>query len=183
MRRPAECAATRDEMPTGRLPSLDGLRAVSILLVLGWHLNDRNRIPGFGYVTYYYGTLGVQIFFVISGFLISWLLLADEAAAGSVSLRSFYARRALRILPVQFAYLAVLALLTLTTALRWSGCEVATALTYTKDIACQTWADAHLWSLSVEEQFYLIWPVVLILVCLRFWNRRHTRISTIGQIR
>jgi peptidoglycan/LPS O-acetylase OafA/YrhL len=147
----------------GRLPSLDGLRAVSIFLVLGWHLNDMEQVPGTRFITYYYGTLGVQIFFVISGFLITWLLLAEEAQTGSASLRSFYARRALRILPVQFAYLAVLALLALTTDFHWSACQVLTAITYTKDFGCQVPVDGHLWSLSVEEQFYLLWPPIVVL--------------------
>jgi peptidoglycan/LPS O-acetylase OafA/YrhL len=147
----------------GRLPSLDGLRAVSIFLVLGWHLNSEDRVPGAWFISYYYGTLGVQIFFVISGFLITWLLLAEEAQVGSVSLKSFYARRALRILPVQFAYLSVLALLTFTTRLHWTACQVLTAITYTKDFGCQGWVDGHLWSLSVEEQFYLLWPPILVL--------------------
>ena len=120
---------------TARLPSLDGLRAVSIVLVLAWHVTSRDRVPGTGFITYYYGTLGVQIFFVISGFLITWLLLAEEARIGSVSLKSFYARRALRILPVQFAYFSVLVLLTVMTDFHLSTCQVLTTITYTKKIS------------------------------------------------
>jgi peptidoglycan/LPS O-acetylase OafA/YrhL len=95
---------------SGRLPSLDGLRAVSICLVLLWHMYSQDAVPGTDFFSYYYGTLGVQIFFVISGFLITWLLLDEEAKTGSVSLKSFYARRGLRIIPVQIAYLSVLRL-------------------------------------------------------------------------
>ena len=147
----------------GRLPSLDGLRAVSICLVLLWHMHSQGAVPGTNFFSYYYGTLGVQIFFVISGFLITWLLLDEEDKTGSVSLKSFYVRRGLRIIPVQIAYLAVLALLSRTTEFHWSTCQFLTAITYTKNFGCQTWPDAHLWSLSVEEQFYLLWPPLLVM--------------------
>jgi peptidoglycan/LPS O-acetylase OafA/YrhL len=162
---------TLETMPatkiSGRLPSLDGLRAVSICLVLLWHMHSEDAVPGTNFFSYYYGTLGVQIFFVISGFLITWLLLDEEAKTGSVSLKSFYARRGLRIIPVQIAYLAVLALLGRTTEFHWSSCQILTAITYTKNFGCQTWPDAHLWSLSVEEQFYLLWPPLLVLATRR----------------
>src|SRR5580704_6551195 len=73
-----------------RLPSLDGFRAVGIALVLGWHLNDKGAVPGTQIFSERTGTLGVQIFFVLSGFLITKLLLDEEAQSGSVSLKSFY---------------------------------------------------------------------------------------------
>jgi peptidoglycan/LPS O-acetylase OafA/YrhL len=147
---------------SGRLPSLDGFRAVSIVLVVGWHLHHKSDVPGMQLFSAYTGTLGVQIFFVLSGFLITRLLLEEKAQTGSVSLKSFYARRALRIVPVYLAYLLVLALLSLTTGLHVSACQFATAITFTKNFGCQTWIDAHLWSLSVEEQFYLLWPPFLV---------------------
>src|SRR5262249_48485856 len=117
------------------------------------------------------GPLGVTIFFVLSGFLITLLLVREEIAGGEISLRAFYARRALRILPVYAAYVAALVVISHTTAVDLSGCEWTTTLTFTKNFACGQWVDGHLWSLSVEEQFYLFWPIAL--ACLpqrrRLW--------------
>lgn len=146
-----------------RLPSLDGLRAVSILMVLGGHVTAFGPAPLFDPVApLFRADLGVRIFFVISGFLISFLLLNEWASSASgVSLRNFYIRRCLRLVPVQLAFILALFLLTMTTGLRLDACHFITALTYTKNYACGAWVDGHLWSLSVEEQFYLLWPVVL----------------------
>src|SRR5262249_5138063 len=115
------------------------------------------------------GPLGVTIFFVLSGFLITFLLVSEEIARGAISLRAFYARRALRILPVYAAYVMALVVINQTTAVDLSPCEWATTLTFTKNFACGQWVDGHLWSLSVEEQFYLLWPFAL--ECLP--RRRH----------
>lgn len=113
------------------------------------------------------GTLGVRVFFVISGFLITTLLLREQERGG-IALSRFYIRRALRLGPVQLAYVAALFILTQTTALQVSTCQFVTALTYTKNYACSGWVDGHLWSLSVEEQFYLIWPAVLVFLPARW---------------
>jgi len=151
-----------------QIPSLNGFRALSILIVLGSHLAFSQTAPAIfapflhlfdgGLVN---GALGVRIFFCISGFLITTLLLAELRANGAICLSRFYARRALRIIPVSYAYIFVLFVLTQTTALVVTPCEFATALSYTKNYACSSWIDGHLWSLSVEEQFYLIWPLTL----------------------
>jgi peptidoglycan/LPS O-acetylase OafA/YrhL len=147
------------------LPSLDGLRAVSILLVVLGHAFSMTAPSGWRPLTYVFdGGLGVRIFFVISGFLITTLLLREQAEAGAISLPRFYVRRFLRLAPVQLAYIGALFLLTLTTPLQVSTCEFATSLTYTKNYGCGTWVDGHLWSLAVEEQFYLIWPTLLALL-------------------
>jgi peptidoglycan/LPS O-acetylase OafA/YrhL len=105
--------------------------------------------------------LGVVIFFVISGYLITTLL-ADEMDRDVASLPRFYARRFVRLAPAQLVFIGALFLLTGVTPLRLSACQFATALTYTKNYACRGWVDAHLWSLSVEEQFYLLWPAALV---------------------
>ncbi len=104
------------------------------------------------------GDLGVRFFFVISGFLITWLLLQEQARTGSVSLSSFYIRRALRILPVYFLYLFVLGFFT---HYSQSAASWAVNLTFTTNFFWSPFATAHLWSLGVEEQFYLLWPWLL----------------------
>jgi peptidoglycan/LPS O-acetylase OafA/YrhL len=86
------------ELHTARhIPSLDGLRAVAVMVVIVYH-------AGFAVVP---GDIGVSIFFVLSGFLITWLLLKEEEQGGKISLRNFYMRRVLRIFPAYFAFLAV----------------------------------------------------------------------------
>ncbi|MFL6799907.1 MAG: acyltransferase family protein [Xanthobacteraceae bacterium] len=147
----------------GWLPSLNGLRALSVTIVIGSHLlyahPELNVAP---LALVLSGDLGVRIFFVISGFLISTLMLKEMDAYGSVSLKRFYLRRALRLLPLQFSFVAFLFLLTLLTSLKIDTCEFITAITFTKNYACRGWVEGHLWSLAVEEQFYLMWPIVLI---------------------
>ena len=156
-----------------RLPSLDGIRAVCIALVLGAHAARSIGFPdgwkaGASYVVN--GPLGVTVFFVLSGFLITFLLVREEIVRGAISLRAFYARRALRILPVYGAYVGALALIGQTTAVDLTKCEWATTLTFSKDFGCGQWVDGHLWSLSVEEQFYVFWPIAV--ACLPRRRRR-----------
>jgi peptidoglycan/LPS O-acetylase OafA/YrhL len=157
---PIDDVAMRNEavQSSGRLPSLDGFRAVSIALVLASHAASTLHQPRNLYV----GDLGVRCFFVISGFIITHLLLEEEKKTGGISLRLFYARRCLRIMPVYFLFVLCLAIINATTSLHLPLCNFATALTYTKDFACGQWIDGHLWSLSVEEQFYLLWPLILV---------------------
>nr|WP_269778606.1 acyltransferase [Microlunatus antarcticus] len=138
------------------VPALDGLRAVALLLVVLFHA----RIPGFSN-----GDLGVDVFFVLSGFLISGILLRS-AGRGRVSYADFYRRRALRLLP---AYLTVLIVCVLTDLLHDSGGTLkgaATSFFYVSNWAAAagvgTGLLAHTWSLSIEEQFYLLWPLVLV---------------------
>jgi peptidoglycan/LPS O-acetylase OafA/YrhL len=157
-----------------RLPSLDGIRAVCIALVIGAHAEKTVGFPDAWRNAASYlvnGALGVTIFFVLSGFLITFLLVREELARGGISLRAFYARRALRILPVYAAYVTALVAISQMTAVDFSACEWTTTLTFTKNFACGQWVDGHLWSLSVEEQFYLFWPMAV--ACLtrrrRMW--------------
>jgi peptidoglycan/LPS O-acetylase OafA/YrhL len=95
---------------TNRLPGLDGIRAISISLVIVFHLTVSTGLKPFTA-----GAFGVDIldiFFVLSGFLITWLLCSEETKTGTISLRAFYSRRALRILPPALIYLAAIVLLT-----------------------------------------------------------------------
>ncbi|MBV8318265.1 MAG: acyltransferase [Planctomycetaceae bacterium] len=106
------------------------------------------------------GMVGVQCFFAISGFLITTLLLRETGRTGGVSLGGFYQRRALRIFPAYFAYLGVLFLMTRFGSLELARHDWLAALTYTVNyVDHPAWEVNHVWSLSLEEQFYLIWPL------------------------
>lgn len=112
------------------------------------------------------GELGVRTFFVISGLLITWLMLRETENRGAVSLRKFYLRRALRILPVYFAFLAVIAALQVFTPFRQSSGQWIANLTFTTGLFSWGggggWTTGHLWSLAVEEQFYIVWPLLFV---------------------
>lgn len=156
-----------------RIPSLDGWRGIAILFVLLGHLPYSTGFPaaGLGFLPAAFDPdLGVRIFFVLSGFLITRLLLREADEFGDVSLWRFFARRALRLLPVYLAYLAALAGLQAAglyadAPSSWLGC-----LTFTRNmIGRGDSATQHFWSLSVEEQFYLL--AACALVGLRLWRR------------
>ncbi len=158
-------------------PALDGLRAVAVLAVLAYHW-PASWMPG--------GFLGVEVFFVISGYLITSLLLGERQRTGSTDFKAFWARRARRLLPALFTLLVVVSAVWLI----WKPSEVAglrgavlAALAYVTNwyliAAKQSYFASvgrpspllHLWSLAVEEQFYLIWPLVLVGL-IRLFRRR-----------
>jgi peptidoglycan/LPS O-acetylase OafA/YrhL len=145
---------------------LDGLRAASIAVVVIDHLGGNPGFPNWPSRLPIDGLLGVRVFFSLSGFLITRLLLRERDRTGRVSLAGFYRRRAVRILPVFWVYLLFVV------ALRAIGVEPMPAwqllppLTFTNfapwwPSGAQPWVVAHSWSLAVEEQFYLIWPAVV----------------------
>lgn len=153
--------------PAGRTqshwPALDGIRAVAVALVVAYHLSPEAVQRG--------GSIGVTTFFTLSGFLITSLLLAESEGTGTVSLRRFYLRRALRLLPA----LVVLVPVVVAYAL-WSGrADDTVAAVPAVVLYVSNWVRAvsgfdtlglfeHAWSLAVEEQFYLVWPLVLLAV-------------------
>ena len=146
------------------IPSLNGLRALSVIFVILYHFNS--RFPHnvaiqppwtFPFLDRY---LGVNIFFVISGYLITTLLMKEKELTQSVSLKQFYIRRTLRIFPAYYFLLAVYALLQLCNVLHFAPLSWLTSLTYTKYFYKSDWETGHLWSLSVEEHFYLLWPLL-----------------------
>ena len=156
-----------------RLPSLDGWRAIAILSVLGAHSRGLPGVtpsldPVFKWA--FDGDLGVRLFFIISGFLITYLLARENEKAGQISLKHFYLRRGLRILPVYFTFLIILAGLQLFTPYTQSGTAWLVNLTFTtnlvKDFSTMPWTSGHLWTLAVEEQFYLIWPSLIVFFSL-----------------
>ena len=156
------------------IPSLDGLRALSVLLVILLHTLLRDSIYKdipFVYRMFGNGSLGVFIFFVISGYLITTLLLREREKTSTISLKSFYIRRAFRILPPLYLYIFFLAVLGATGHLPGMNTrELVAALTLTRNYSYHVdlWAMEHLWSLCIEEQFYLLWPSVLVLCT---WHR------------
>jgi peptidoglycan/LPS O-acetylase OafA/YrhL len=135
---------------------LDGLRGIAVSLVLLLH---------FGYLNG--GWIGVQLFFVLSGFLITGVLVADRNAPLGAYLRRFYWRRTLRIFPLYYGYLAVLAIAYAAWELPKRFPEnAATLLTYTYNFTRASDFQpspffTHFWSLAVEEQFYLVWPLLV----------------------
>ena len=152
---------------SARIPSLDGLRALSIGLVLVAHLVGTRSFPLSveSSPVLALGELGVHVFFVISGFLITRLLLDELGSTGRISLPHFYFRRTMRICPAYYVFILVL------TGLAWRGLvqlaprDVAHALTYTSNYySARSWFIGHTWSLSVEEQFYLLWPALIVMV-------------------
>ncbi|MDZ4826151.1 MAG: acyltransferase family protein [Actinomycetota bacterium] len=173
------------------LPGIDGLRAVSVLAVLMYHnwqlgFTTPGPFPG--------GFMGVEVFFVISGYLITSLLLDERRRTGAVNLAQFWMRRARRLLPALFLLLAVVtigALLFYEDAVESLKGDVLAALTYTSNW-WQIFSDRsyiadsgrppllnHLWSLAIEEQFYLLWPPILV-AGLRRFGRQRTLIAMIA---
>lgn len=165
------------------MPSLDGIRALSVLAVIIYHAN-KMWLPG--------GFLGVEVFFVISGYLITLLLLAESEKNGSISLKEFWWRRARRLLPALWVVVlgvVVFAALFQREMLGTLRGDVVAALLYGFNWF-QIWVGTsyftsfefvplrHLWSLAVEEQFYLIWPVVMLVVA-KFGKRRLPIVSAV----
>jgi peptidoglycan/LPS O-acetylase OafA/YrhL len=185
-------AVARDHASRLRyLPGIDGLRAISVLAVLVFHHyfiggGEAGWLPG--------GFLGVEVFFVVSGYLITSLLLAERRETGTVSLPNFWLRRARRLLPALWVMLAVVIgyslLLPLNDSIGTLRSDTLAALTYTSNwwqiAAHRSYFAAagrqplltHLWSLAIEEQFYLIWPPLLLLG-LRRIGREKVMITTL----
>lgn len=118
-----------------------------------------------------HAALGVRIFFVISGYLITRLLLEEIRQFGNLSLPLFYARRALRILPAFLLFVAALVILNRLAVIKLPPGDLLLVLTYTVNFNTQgCWYSGHLWSLSVEEQFYLLWPFAVRFLPARNWT-------------
>jgi peptidoglycan/LPS O-acetylase OafA/YrhL len=148
------------------IPSLDGLRAVSISFVIFAHLTGTQHFPlrfsRLGDI----GEFGVRVFFVISGFLITSILLRELQRDGAISVGRFYFRRAMRLFPAAYALIAAVVLLDEIHLLEFHHSDLVYALTYTMNYhELKGWHLGHLWSLAIEEQFYVLWPFLL--TCLR----------------
>jgi peptidoglycan/LPS O-acetylase OafA/YrhL len=153
-------AGPRSKTPK-RIPSLDGMRAISIGLVIAFHLIGTSRLGGAFMLL---GNLGVRIFFVISGFLITGLLMDERERTGKIHLARFYVRRALRIFPAFYVFLGAIGVCA---AIGWivvPKLDFLEAGMYIMNYfpgSQNSHYLRHIWSLSVEEQFYLLWPGVL----------------------
>jgi peptidoglycan/LPS O-acetylase OafA/YrhL len=145
-----------------RIPSLDGVRAIAIAMVCVSHVTQSVGAPTHHFSSF--GNLGVRIFFALSGFLITKLLLRELELTGQISLGDFYLRRTLRIFPAFYCFAAVVLACHALGVIALLPGDVTHMLTYTVNYHQQrTWFIGHLWSLSVEEQFYLVWPLTLML--------------------
>jgi peptidoglycan/LPS O-acetylase OafA/YrhL len=163
------------------LPGLDGMRALAVVAVMIYHANHE-WLPG--------GYLGVEVFFVISGYLITLLLIGEHERAGHVDLKQFWARRAKRLLPALYVMMALLMIYMAFFFRRAMGQvrgDIISGLLYSANWY-QIWVGQgytaanlfvplrHLWSLAVEEQFYIVWPMVM-LVFLRRGRARLPQVA------
>jgi len=170
----------------GHIPALDGIRAIAVVAVLLFHAGVA-WLPG--------GFLGVDAFFVLSGFLITSILLSEVATTGKIDFKRFYLGRARRLLPALIAVLLFAALLAVLfahdAASRVREDSIASIFYVTNwwyVLGEQSYFEAvgrppmlqHLWSLAVEEQFYLIWPAVLLIVFRRRGRTGVGRVALVG---
>ncbi|HEY5664201.1 MAG TPA: acyltransferase family protein [Ilumatobacter sp.] len=173
--RPRRASSNLSSVPY--LPGLDGMRALAVIAVLVYHADSEWLSGGF---------LGVEVFFVISGYLITLLLMNEHERTGRVHLGEFWLRRARRLLPALFVMLFLLLTYTwmfkdstlgklrgdmlggLLYVANWYQIWVGQGYGATGDFAPLR----HLWSLGVEEQFYLVWPIVMMLILTRTGTRR-----------
>jgi peptidoglycan/LPS O-acetylase OafA/YrhL len=155
----------------GHIPGLDGVRALSVLAIIAFH-TGLHSVPG--------GYYGVDAFFVLSGFLITSLLVKEWATSGTIRLRRFWAGRARRLLPALFLLVTVMGIVmafvpTLLEAPHMLGYAIATVFYASNWYSAHTSATyfslssgqsplLHTWSLAIEEQFYLVWPLVVLAV-------------------
>ncbi len=155
------------------IPSLDGLRALAVTSVVLFHCETPILSSAHWLQPFRNGALGVTCFFVLSGFLITKLLLNELDRFGKVDLWRFYFRRACRIFPPYYAYLLVVGLLCLLHLTQIDLSSFLYAVFYARNYAPHPTVEllGHVWSLCLEEQFYLVWPACLVLfrprICLR----------------
>jgi len=162
----------------GYRPALDGLRGVAIIAVLAWHIG----IPGVTGA----GQAGVTLFFVLSGFLITTILVEEHARSGRIALGRFYRRRAARLLPALLVLLAAALVMVLLVRTEGGVVAILASLFYVAN-----WVQAsqgnlfpiqHTWTLSIEEQYYIVWPLLLSLLLLmrRRWALYVVLVAFVG---
>ena len=148
-----------------RIGALDGWRGAAILLVLVDHAGEMSANAWIHRATRT-GATGVGIFFALSGFLITSLLVAERQKSGRIRLESFYTRRVFRIVPPVIVFLAALLCLRELNVLPVTGLQLASSLFLFRNYLPSDWGagwyTGHFWSLMVEEHFYLVWPLLLI---------------------
>lgn len=173
--------ATAAQWRLGRRPGLDGLRGIAVLLVLLAHFDNPATNPFSGA-----GAVGVTLFFTLSGFLITSLLLEQRERTGRLSFGTFYRRRALRLLPALYATVAAVLLV----QWLWHPMGIDRGMFAAVMLSVSNWWQidhgftsslAHTWSLGIEEQFYLVWPALLA-VSLRWGRRGAYTVAVIGSL-
>lgn len=179
----------REPVPFGYRPALDGVRTVAVYLVLAFHAGMSTLSNGF---------LGVDLFFVLSGYLITSILVVELSSSGRLRFRKFYARRFRRLLPASAVLLVVGSLVSLgtqpiTARLGFAGDARSAALYVANwhyvDVARDYFAEGvqsspflHFWSLSIEEQFYVVFPVLLLVVWRASRGRRHAVAAAVAAL-
>lgn len=150
-----------------KIKGLDGLRAIAVLLVIASHVQFYMRAGIPDPITRVFTSInGVTVFFVLSGFLITMLLLREQENNGSISIKNFFARRTLRIFPLYFLAISVVPIVQLLGYVELKSCTYLYAYTYLFNFVpneCRYQAYGHFWSLAVEEHFYLLWPFIFVL--------------------
>jgi peptidoglycan/LPS O-acetylase OafA/YrhL len=144
---------------------------MAVLLVVLAHAHQTRGFPNvrFLHAIAHRGSIGVEFFFVISGFLITLLMLREKALTGCLDKRRFFLRRMLRIMPAYFVFLIAVAILQACGHARLSSRDWLVATTYTVNfIRRPAWDIGHAWSLSIEEHFYLVWPFLMAVAIPRF---------------
>ena len=162
-----------------RIRSLDGVRAFAILTVLLAHLQQRFRVVPLRI----WAPDGVELFFVLSGFLITGILVREQECRGTVKMSTFYWRRATRILPALLVYLGVILAMMIGSGKPLPWAALASAALFTANLYPREAPPfmQHLWSLALEEQFYAVWPLIL-LACLRWGGRRLAILASVIMI-
>ena len=184
------CRRTRDRAEARHFRGLNGIRALSVLAIIAFH-SGLSWIPG--------GYYGVDAFFVLSGFLITALLLAEWGASGRIGLRRFWGRRARRLLPALFLLVAVIGVVMATLPGVFSTPDAFESAFWTVfygsnwylvhagvpyfSLSSQPSPWTHTWSLAIEEQFYLLWPIVLLAVLGLGARQGGARPSLLNRIR
>jgi peptidoglycan/LPS O-acetylase OafA/YrhL len=162
-----------------RIAVLDGVRAAAIAMVVCAHCAGTGFYSSLR-VAHWLADLGVRSFFVLSGFLITNLLLRERCRTGTISLRGFYVRRIFRIFPALYVYIVVVSIVGRSSLQPHDSIYAAT---FVMNFHGQRgWLLGHMWSLSVEEQFYLIWPLVLLLLAPRAGVRIAIAALVIGPV-
>jgi len=156
------------------LPSLDGWRAVAIVMVVLGHakltVSSTSLYYKFAEI-FIYAELGVRIFFVLSGFLITSLLIKEFITNGKINIKHFFIKRVLRIFPVLYLYLVVVFILNQIFDLGLISDHFIGPIFYINNFSffSGTWLTGHTWSLAVEEQFYIIWPFLFSILTKKLW--------------
>jgi peptidoglycan/LPS O-acetylase OafA/YrhL len=152
-----------------RISGLDGVRALAITFVIGGHILPHTHAAIVRWI--FGGQDGVGLFFILSGFLVTALLLKEKSETGSIDIPHFYFRRAMRILPPLLAYLLVVLCIGYAIGDPVPGKVTASVVFFYHNMTREgTWMLEHTWSLAVEEQFYLLWPLILVVTLRISWR-------------